>query len=118
MNVPVYPGRDAFRAPSPPTGPEAESYGREDGKPERFAAFLETTDGQAFIHYAASTARQALSRGDKRFSVLGYIHEYRALHRIRLNNSWAPLVADEILKRHPSLEQIIERRARKTAGAT
>ncbi|MCH8227932.1 MAG: hypothetical protein IIC63_05915 [Proteobacteria bacterium] len=108
---------DVFRPPPPPTGPEAKPYEREDNRPEAFAGFVETKDGKAFMYYASVAARTALKRGERRFSVLGYIHEYRALHRVKIDNTFAPWVADTLVGKHPELLSIIERRARKTAGA-
>ena len=61
-------------------------------------------------------AQEAVMRGDKRFSVLGYIHAYRVLYRVRINNTYAPWVADELVREHPELLEIIERRKRKVTA--
>lgn len=118
MPAPLYtdPGQPGG-LPSPPTGPEAEPYGRDNGSSSRFAAFIETGKGAAFMSRVASAALSGLSRGDRRFSVFSYIGQYRALHKVRITNNFAPLVADELVRRHPQLLDIIERRARKKAGA-
>ena len=121
MKLPIYPRQDSdayqkMRAPGPPTGPLADIYSHGDNKPEKFVAFLGTNVGVAFMRSAAGAAISALECGDKRFSVLGYIHEYRALNKVRINNTYAPWVADELVKRHPSLLDIIERRKRKVVG--
>ncbi len=112
--APTYPGRDAFE---PPTGPEAKPYTRDDNRRAGYAAFLRTEEGREFLVKAAGAASYDLARGATRFSVLGYIHAYRANHKVRINNTWAPWIADELVMRHPRLEDIIERRARKTVGA-
>ena len=65
---------------------------------------------------AERAARDALQQGHDRVSVLGYIHEYRALHKKRVNNTFAPWVADELVVRRPELLGIIERRVRKMPG--
>ena len=106
-----------MRAPGPPTGPLADIYNSHgDNKPEKFVAFLNSEIGVRFMKSVTRAALLAHKDGDRRFSVLGYIHEYRALMKERVNNSWAPYVADELVKRHPSLLAIIERRKRKVLG--
>ena len=103
-------------APAPPSGPAADPYSHFDSRPEKFVAFILSEDGVTFMEKAERAARDALQQGHDRFSVLGYIHEYRALHKTRVNNTFAPWVADELVVRRPELLGIIERRVRKMPG--
>ena len=119
--MPTYPRQDSdayqrMRAPGPPTGPLADIYSHGDNKPERFVAFMRSEVGMEFMVAAAQNALWALEIGVKRFSVLGYIHEYRALHKVKINNTFSPWISDELVRRHPSLLDIIERRKRKVLG--
>ena len=102
--------------PPPPTGPLADPYHNSDNRPEKFIAFMESDNGKTFMARAAGAALAALRQGDARFSVLGYIHTYRAIHNERVNNTFAPWVADELVARHPRLVDLIERRKRRKAG--
>ena len=102
--------------PPPPTGPLADPYYSPDNRPEKFIAFIESDDGKTFMARAAGAALAALRQGDARFSVLGYIHTYRAVHNERVNNTFAPWVADELVARHPRLVDLIERRKRRKEG--
>jgi len=102
--------------PAPPTGPAATPYTRFDSRPEKFIAFALSEEGVAFMAKAERAAMDAMRQGEERFSVLGYIHEYRAVHRERVNNTFAPWVADELVLRRPELMDIIERRVRKITG--
>lgn len=102
--------------PPPPTGPLADAYHNSDNRPEKFVTFMESDDGKAFMARAARAALAALREGDPRFSVLGYIHTYRAIHSERVNNTFAPWVADELVARHPDLVDLIERRKRRKQG--
>ena len=102
--------------PAPPTGPAATPYTRFDSRPEKFIAFVLSEEGVAFMANAERAAMDAMRQGQERFSVLGYIHEYRAVHRERVNNTFAPWVADELVLRRPELVDIIERRVRKITG--
>ena len=103
-------------APAPPSGPAATPYTRFDSRPEKFIAFALSEEGVAFMAKAERAAMDAMRQGEERFSVLGYIHEYRAVHRERVNNTFAPWVADELVLRRPELVDIIERRVRKITG--
>ena len=102
--------------PPPPTGPLADPYHSPDNRPEKFIAFMESDNGKTFMARAAGAALAALRQGDARFSVLGYIHTYRAIHSERVNNTFAPWVADELVRRHPDLVDLIERRKRRKEG--
>jgi hypothetical protein len=114
-DAPVHRAGDSY-APAPPSGPAADSYSRFDSRPEKFVAFILSEDGVTFMANAERAARDALRQGHNRFSVLGYIHEYRAVHKQRVNNTFAPWVADELVVRHPKLLDIIERRVRNMPG--
>ena len=119
MTAPEYPRQDTTEYKTmrePPTGPAAERYSKDDNRPARFDAFLCTQEGQTFIGRAGRAALGAFDAGVLRFSVLGYIHAYRLNHKLRLNNTWAPWIADELVMRHPPLEDIIERRKRKAVA--
>ena len=107
-----------FDVPDPPAGPEAEAYTAEDGKPEAFLAFMATDDGREMFTWLALDAHRARVRGDKRYSVLGSLHVYRATTHRRVNNSYAPWLSDELVSRYPALGEIIERRQRRKPGPT
>jgi len=99
----------------PPTGPEAEPYTEGDGRPEKFVKWVQTGEGVQFMLTAIKRARLAMGT-DERFSVLGYVHAYRALKKVRINNTFAPWIADELVKRDPRLLDTIERRKRRKVG--
>ena len=101
---------------APPTGPLADPYHHADNQPDRFVKFLQSEEGAVFMGRAESEAIVALSEGSRRFSVLGYLHLYRSLYKERVNNSFAPWVADELVARRPELIDIIERRTRRKQG--
>ena len=103
-------------APPPPTGPEAEKYHHEDGRPERFVAFLDTPDGQAFWEAVEEAALEALRTGEERFSTRTFLARYRDDEKVRINDHFSPWFADELVARHPLLLDIIERRKRRKAG--
>lgn len=108
-------GLPMFEAPPPPTGPKAEEYSRDDGRPEKFVAWIQTGEGVHFMLATIGAARRSMHTGD-RFSVLGYVHSYRETRSVRINNTFAPWIADELVKRDPGLLDTIERRARKKKG--
>jgi len=103
-------------APSPPTGPAAEAYSREEGKPSAFTAFMESADGTPFWRALEAAALDALARGETRFSPRGFLAHYRDTKRVRINNNFSPWLADQLVAEHPQLVDIVERRVRKAAG--
>ena len=110
-------GLPIFEPPSPPpTGPEADEYTEEDGRPPAFERFLASEEGQEFWGEIQRSALDASGRGESRFSCLGFIHSYRDSHKARVNNSYAPWFADILVMAHPELVDIIERRVRKKPG--
>ena len=114
-DAPVHRAGDSY-TPAP-SGPAADPYSSFDSRPEKFVAFILSEDGVTFMAKAERAARDALRQGHGRFSVLGYIHEYRAVHKQRVNNTFAPWVADELVLRRPELIDVIERRVRNMPGA-
>ncbi len=103
-------------APAPPTGPTAESYDHEDGRPEKFVAFLATEDGRRFWDCIEDAALGAFQSGARRFSARTFLHKYREREKLRINDHFSPWFADELVSRHPALLEIIERRSRKKVG--
>ena len=102
--------------PEPPTGPAAEPYAEPEGLPPAFVEFMDTNDGQLFFEKLAQKAMGKLLLGVPRFSVRGFVYEWREARGGRVNNTWTPWLADALLVRHPELEAIVERRARKKPG--
>ena len=89
-----------FNAPAPPTGPTADKYSREEGKPHAFIKF----------------ALDAFRRQEKRFSTRTFLARYRDDEKVRINDHFSPWFADQLVTNHPQLIDIIERRIRKKEG--
>jgi hypothetical protein len=105
-------------APSPPTGPAAAVYRREDGRPSAFTAFMKSEDGTPFWRALEAAALDALARRETRFSPRGFLAHYRDSKKVRINNNFSPWFADMLVAEHPQLVDIVERRVRKAAGPT
>ena len=107
---------DVFTPPPPPTGPQAETYTEQDGRPAAFTAFLASPEGGLFWVAVQAAALTAFQTGEQRFSPRDFLSSYRAQHGVRVNNVFSPWFADMLVERHPQLLAIIERRKRKKAG--
>jgi len=112
---PVHRSTESY-VPSPPTGPAAEVYSREEGKPSAFTAFMESADGTPFWRALEAAALDALARREARFSPRGFLAHYRDSKRVRINNNFSPWFADMLVAEHPQLVDIVERRVRKKTG--
>lgn len=104
--------------PPPPTGPAAEVYSREEGKPDAFIKFTESEDGDPFWRALEAAALDAFARQETRFSPRGFLAHYRDTKKVRLNNNFSPWFADMLVTEHPELIDIIERRVRRKSGPT
>jgi hypothetical protein len=114
---PVHRSSESY-APSPPTGPAAEVYSREEGKPDAFIKFMESAEGRPFWRALEVAALDALARRETRFSPRGFLAHYRDSKKVRINNNFSPWFADMLVAEHPQLVDIVERRVRKAAGPT
>jgi hypothetical protein len=103
-------------APPPPTGPLAEVYSREDGKPPAFIKFMDSADGPPFWRALQDAALDTFGRQEERFSPRGFLAHYRDTKKVRLNNNFSPWFADMLVTEHPQLIDIIERRKRTKEG--
>jgi len=104
------------RPPPPPTGPLADSYSREEGKPHAFIKFMESEDGPVFWRALEDAALDAFKRQETRFSPRGFLAHYRDTKKVRINNNFSPWFADQLVAEHPQLLDLIERRVRKKEG--
>jgi hypothetical protein len=102
--------------PPPPSGPDAEPYKQEDGRPSAFLRFLETAEGAAFWESIQTAALEALEAGEKRFSPRSFLGNYRVTEKVRVNDHYSPWFADMLVKEYPDLLDIVERRERKKPG--
>ena len=102
--------------PAPPTGPAAEVYSREEGKPLAFTKFMDSEDGPQFWRALQDAALDALARQETRFSTRTFLARYRDDEKVRINDHFSPWFADELVVKYPRLIDIIERRARKKPG--
>jgi hypothetical protein len=102
--------------PPPPTGPLADRYTREEGKPHAFIKFMESDDGPPFWRALQDTALDALGRQEKRFSTRTFLARYRDDEKVRINDHFSPWFADELVAKYPQLIDIIERRKRTKEG--
>jgi len=105
-----------FNAPAPPTGPTADKYSREEGKPHAFIKFMDSEDGPPFWMALQDAALDAFRRQEKRFSPRGFLAHYRDTKKVRINNNFSPWFADQLVAEHPQLLDLIERRVRKKEG--
>ena len=103
-------------APSPPTGPAADPYSREGGKPPAFIEFLDSEGGPPFWRALQDAALDAFRRQEERFSCASFIWHYRDTKKVRLNNNFSPWFADMLVTEHPQLIDVIERRKRTKEG--
>ena len=110
-----FPAGDSY-VPAPPTGPAAEVYSREAGKPPALIKFMESDDGPPFWLALEEAALAALGRRERRFSARGFLAHWRDTKRVRINNDFSPWFADRLVAKHPQLIDIIERRVRKKPG--
>jgi len=94
--------------PPPPTGPEGEGYTKEDSQPPAFIRLLETDRGKEVWSSLEWAALQAHARGERRFSIRGFLDT----KKVSVNNAFAPWFADLLVATHPPLLEIIERRKR------
>ena len=105
---------DLFSPPPPPTGPEVKAYTKEDSTKEKFEAFMGTPDGFAMWTDLKRVALGALGNsGERRFSVRGWVYDWRMRTKGRMTNSWTPLLADRLVGEFPQLLSIITRKNRK-----
>jgi hypothetical protein len=102
--------------PPPPTGPLADPYSREEGKPPAFIKFMDSEDGPPFWMALQDAALDAFARQETRFSPRGFLAHYRDTKKVRLNNNFSPWFADQLVVNHPQLIDIIERRKRTKEG--
>lgn len=102
-----------FALPDPPTGPESKGFMDSDGTPGKFIMFMMTETGYNFYCALERLAVAALDRGDERFSVLGALHAVRCDTKLRVNNSFAPWFADQLVEDHPRLLHVIQRKPRR-----
>jgi len=102
--------------PTPPTGPVADPYSREEGKPHAFIKFMESEDGPLFWQALENAALDAFKRQETRFSPRGFLAHYRDTKKVRINNNFSPWFADQLVAEHPQLLDLIERRVRKKEG--
>ena len=77
---------------------------------------MESPDGKMVWQHIMDAALQALANGEKRFSVLGEVHVARAITKAKVNNTFAPWIADALVAHEPALLAIVERRVRKKAA--
>ena len=83
--------------PPPPTGPAAEVYSREDGKPDAFIKFMESEDGPPFWRALQDAALDAFGHQQTRFSPRGFLAHYRDTKKVRINNNFSPWFADQLV---------------------
>jgi len=102
------------RPPPPPTGPLADPYRASDSRPQKFVEFFLSEEGQLLFTQLRGAALSALHMGEKRFSVRAWVDS--DAHKKRINNSFCPWLADELVADSPELLGIIERRVRRKLG--
>jgi hypothetical protein len=64
----------------------------------------------ALFNFAVTAAREALGRGDTRFSTRKAIEQYRATTKVATNGNLQRPLADALVDYDPRLDAIIERR--------
>jgi len=92
-----------------PSGPVSQVPTREQTTLQAFKSWLLRDVGREFYKAAAASALLALASGETRWSALGFIHEYRHEHHVRITNTWAPHLSDTLIEDHNDLVKIIER---------
>jgi hypothetical protein len=100
---------------SPPTGPPAEPYSKEEGASDAFTAFQRSDAGVQFWDALFTAASHALDTGEERFSPRTFVALYRDEHKVRINDHYSAWYADSLIVADPRLESIVERRKRTKA---
>lgn len=108
---------DLFSWPESPPAPTEEQ--RELPLPgtaeERFAAWRGTPDGERAYTWMRDEARREVAYGTRRLSAKSLVERCRALHRVKINNSWTPLIARAIQADLPATRGLFKDRMRRVA---
>lgn len=97
--------------PTPPSGPETDPFTRSESTRQAYITWRFTEDGKRFWDVLVQLALDLAPNG--RVSI-NHIHdEARAVTQIRANNNFRPWLADELIRKYPKLERVIERRKRR-----
>ena len=117
MSVPLRPEWDLFHPPpDPPTGPPTDVAKFASGA-AAYAAWKATHEGWLVWRYVERTALDQAAAGQQRISTRTIVAEARDRftvdgHHVSINDHYTALLADDLLARHPHLEDRIERRKR------
>lgn len=93
---------DLFTQPKPST-PSA-----------KWTRWIATDQGRALFAEIEARALASWHRGDARIEVNRIVADIRAERRVSLDNSLRAPIADELVRRWPSLATLIERRRRRS----
>lgn len=102
--------------------PEAPPASRVEQRPlpfpgtaeQRFAAWRDTPDGGIAFEWMRSVAVRDAEAGAKRLSAKALVERCRALHRVKINNDFTPLVARAIQEEAPLTRGLFRDRLRRT----
>ena len=122
MSAPARPDWDLFhQPPEPPTGPPTDVGKFQSGK-AAYDAWKATHEGWLVWRYVERTALDQAAAGQHRISPRTIVAEARDRftvdgHHVSINDHYTALLADDLVARHPHLEELIERRKRRKPKA-
>ncbi len=118
MSGPERPDWDLFhQPPEPPTGPQTDVSSFPRGY-HAWVAFKSSRRGQVVWRWWENRALMLAAAPDPRISARTMLAQAREKYRVKINDHWSPLLADDLVARHPHLEAFIERRVRKSTENT
>lgn len=118
MSAPVRPDYDLFhQPPEPPSGPPTDVREFEAGH-AGYVAWKATELGWRAWRYMEAMALDLAARRELRIGAKALVEQARRnlTPKVEINNNWTCLIADDLVARHPHLEELIERRKRKSAA--
>ena len=112
-------GLPIFAPPEPPTGPRTDvalKFGDPDGEEyRRYVAWKQTEAGRRVWGYVEQVALVKAEQGAERIGMKNLAEKARHSLKLDINNTWVSWISDDLVARHPHLEDLIERRARRKA---
>jgi len=103
---------DPPEPPPPPTGPPADIPDHAANRYRHYVAWRVTREGMRTYSLIQARALTLLSEGERRVSVNALAEEVRRRKR-KVNNTYRAWIADDLVREHPELLAVIERRERR-----
>jgi hypothetical protein len=98
---------------TPPSGPATAEAGARANSHAAYAAWRETGDGLKVWLAVEQRALDLYGAGARRISTKALVELARASLKLEINNTYTAWLADDLIRKHPQLRDVIERRARR-----